>query len=180
MNLWPRSGAGFSGGSFSGALATLARWSPLLVLLVYLMILSGGLVAGTDAGYAYPTWPKMGPGFIPPGLYQDSPRWLAAFEDVTTIQFNHRMFAYVLLLVIGGFGLKLAMQREDQILRWLGIAVIAALLLQVTLGISTLLSRMAIPVAAGHQGGAILLLTVLLFTVHTLRRVSDNSQPDTR
>lgn len=172
MNLWPRTGAGFSGGSFSGAFSTLARWSPLLVLMVYLMILSGGLVAGTDAGYAYPTWPKMGSGFIPPGLYQDSPRWLAAFENVTTIQFNHRMFAYVLLLLVGGFGLKLALQREDRTLRWLGMAVIAALLLQVTLGISTLLSRMAIPVAAGHQGGAILLLTVLLFTVHALRRRS--------
>jgi cytochrome c oxidase assembly protein subunit 15 len=166
LNLWPRTGAGFSSGSFSG----LARWSPLLLVLVYLMILSGGLVAGTDAGYAYPTWPRMGPGFIPPGLYADSPRWLAAFEDVTTIQFNHRIFAYFLLLVVGGFGLKLALQRADGVLRLAGVAVIAALLLQVTLGISTLLSHMAIPVAAGHQGGAILLLTVLLVAVHTLRR----------
>jgi cytochrome c oxidase assembly protein subunit 15 len=166
LNLWPRTGAGFSSGSFSG----LARWSPLLIVLVYLMILSGGLVAGTDAGYAYPTWPRMGPGFIPPGLYADSPRWLAAFEDVTTIQFNHRIFAYFLLLVVGGFGLKLALQRADGVLRLAGVAVIAALLLQVTLGISTLLSHMAIPVAAGHQGGAILLLTVLLVAVHTLRR----------
>jgi cytochrome c oxidase assembly protein subunit 15 len=55
-------------------------------------------------------------------------------------------------------------------MRIAGAAVIAALLLQVTLGISTLLTRMAIPVAAGHQAGAILLLTVLVFTVHGLRR----------
>jgi cytochrome c oxidase assembly protein subunit 15 len=60
--------------------------------------------------------------------------------------------------------------RGDGLLRAAGVAVICALLLQVTLGISTLLTRMAIPVAAGHQGGAILLLTVMLITVHALRR----------
>ncbi|WP_439107991.1 COX15/CtaA family protein [Congregibacter sp.] len=168
LNLWPRAAAP-SGSPAPESLRGIARWSPLLVLLVYLMILSGGLVAGTDAGYAYPTWPNMGPGFIPPGLYADSPRWLAAFEDVTTIQFNHRMFAYLLVFVVGGFGLMLLLKGKDALIRVAGAAVIAALLLQVTLGISTLLTRMAIPVAAGHQAGAILLLTVLVFTVHTLR-----------
>lgn len=167
LSLWPRRAAVEAG---SGTLARTARWSPLLLVLVYLMILSGGLVAGTDAGYAYPTWPNMGPGLVPPGLYAGTPTWLAAFEDVTTIQFNHRMFAYVLVVVVGGFGLRLLMQSSDKVVRVAGGAVIAALLLQVTLGISTLLTRMAIPVAAGHQAGAILLLTVLLFTVHALRR----------
>lgn len=169
LNLWPKAnGASTRGAPLS--MQSVARWSPLLVVLVYLMILSGGLVAGTDAGYSYPTWPKMGPGFIPPGLYAETPRWLAAFEDVTTIQFNHRMFAYLLLFLVGGFGLRLVLQSADGFMRVAGLAVIAALLLQITLGISTLLTRMAIPVAAGHQAGAILLLTVLLFTVHALRR----------
>lgn len=169
LNLWPRASE-HSKQIASRSMAGLARWSPVLVGLVYLMILSGGLVAGTDAGYAYPTWPNMGPGLIPPGLYEGSPRWLAAFEDVTTIQFNHRMFAYLLVALVGGFALRLILQASDGFMRLTGVAVIAALLLQVTLGISTLLTRMAIPVAAGHQAGAILLLTVLLFTVHTLRR----------
>ncbi|EED31332.1 cytochrome oxidase assembly [gamma proteobacterium NOR5-3] len=169
LNLWPRATGPtkpVSGYTMTG----LAKWSPLLIGLVYLMILSGGLVAGTDAGYSYPTWPNMGPGFIPPGLYEGTPQWLAAFEDVTTIQFNHRMFAYLLVIVVGGFALRLLLQTSDGFLRLTGAAVMAALLLQVTLGISTLLTRMAIPVAAGHQAGAILLLTVLLFTVHALRR----------
>ncbi|MFT7286972.1 MAG: cytochrome c oxidase assembly protein subunit 15 [Halieaceae bacterium] len=166
LNLWPRARAEVASIGLQG----LARWSPLLIVLVYLMILSGGLVAGTDAGYSYPTWPKMGTGFIPPGLYAESLGWLAAFEDVTTIQFNHRIFAYMLLLLVGGFGLRLLLQGADRVLRYAGAAVLAALLLQVSLGIATLLSHMAVPVAAGHQGGAILLLTVLLFTVHTLRR----------
>lgn len=147
----------------------LARAGMVLLALVYLMILSGGLVAGTDAGFAYPTWPQMGPGLVPPGLYATSPAWLAAFEDVTTIQFNHRLFAYVLLVLVGGFGLRLWLGAGPRIVRLAGLALIAALLLQITLGISTLLSHVAVPVAAAHQGGAILLLTVLLFTLHNLR-----------
>uniref|UniRef100_UPI003F6CCEE4 COX15/CtaA family protein n=1 Tax=Congregibacter sp. TaxID=2744308 RepID=UPI003F6CCEE4 len=169
LNLWPKDDHG-SASLVSTSLNGVARWSPLLIVLVYLMILSGGLVAGTDAGYAYPTWPNMGPGLIPPGLYADSPPWLAAFEDVTTIQFNHRVFAYLLFFLVGGFGLFLALKASATAVRLAGVAVMAALLLQITLGISTLLTRMAIPVAAGHQAGAILLLTVLLFTVHLLRR----------
>ncbi|WOJ98119.1 COX15/CtaA family protein [Congregibacter brevis] len=176
LNLWPKANSASTRGALP-SMQSAARWSPLLVVLVYLMILSGGLVAGTDAGYSYPTWPNMGPGFVPPGLYAGTPAWLAAFEDVTTIQFNHRMFAYVLLLLVGGFGLRLVLQSADGFMRGAGVAVIAALLLQITLGVSTLLTRMAIPVAAGHQAGAIFLLTVLLFTVHALRRrtiVTDN------
>ncbi|MEM7259340.1 MAG: COX15/CtaA family protein, partial [Pseudomonadota bacterium] len=46
-----------------------ARFSQVLIVLVYFMILSGGLVAGTRAGYAYSTWPLMGDSFFPPGLY---------------------------------------------------------------------------------------------------------------
>ena len=56
-----------------------------LVALVYLMILSGALVAGTKAGFAYNTWPMMGTGFVPPGLYSGVPPWLDAFEDITTV-----------------------------------------------------------------------------------------------
>lgn len=157
----PRSGA--------PGLRSLARWSPVLLVLIYLMILSGGLVAGTDAGYSYPTWPKMGPGFIPPGLYATSPGWLAAFEDVTTIQFNHRLFAYLLLLAIGLFALRVAWMADSARLRAAGVGLLVVLLLQVTLGIGTLLSHVAVPVAAAHQGGAILLLTLMLVTTHALR-----------
>lgn len=167
LSLWPRGSAGGTAAStFTGA----ARWALPLTGLVYLMILSGGLVAGTDAGYSYPTWPRMGPGFVPPGLYDNSPAWLAAFEDVTTIQFNHRLFAYLLFFLIGAYGLSLALRGSDGRQRLIGGAVILVLLTQLTLGISTLLSGVAVPVAAAHQSGAILLLTVMLISAHTLRR----------
>ncbi|CAN0605240.1 unnamed protein product, partial [Ectocarpus sp. 12 AP-2014] len=167
LNLWPRDAV--STGS-SVSLSGLARWGLPLTVLVYLMILSGGLVAGTDAGFSYPTWPKMGPGYIPPGLYASSPAWIAAFEDVTTIQFNHRLFAYALFFMVGAYGLTLIRRGADAGLRLSGAAVVLVLLIQLTLGISTILSHVAVPVAAAHQGGAILLLTVMLFSADALRR----------
>ena len=153
-------------GSRPGGLV--ARCALPLTLLVYLMILSGALVAGTDAGFSYPTWPRMGPGFVPPGLYAGSPAWLAAFEDVTTIQFNHRLFAYLLFFLLGAFALAVAWRAGDRRLRATAWALAAALLLQLGLGIGTVLTHVAIPVAAAHQGGAIVLFTLMLITSHAL------------
>ena len=148
----------------------LAKWSLALVVLVYLMILSGGLVAGTRAGYAYPTWPLMGDTFIPPGLYQLTPAWLSAFEDITTIQFNHRMFAYVLCGLIGAMIFAVMRSGESVRARSAALFLGVALILQVTLGISTLLLHMPVPIATAHQGGAVLLLSAILFLSHTLVR----------
>ncbi len=135
-----------------------------LVALVYLMILSGGFVAGTDAGFSYPTWPLMGESFIPPALYAGG--WLSAFEQVTTIQFNHRMLAYVIVVIMAIVAVQNLSGSEDGRVRRAVWLMLAALAVQVALGISTLLSHVAIPVAAAHQGGAVLLLTSVLFFAH--------------
>ncbi|MDH3994076.1 MAG: COX15/CtaA family protein [Gammaproteobacteria bacterium] len=144
------------------------RWSLSMVALVYVMILSGGLVAGTRAGFAYPTWPMMGDTFIPMGLYATSPAWLAMFEDVTTIQFNHRMFAYLLFVLINVFAFLVYRRVHDGRVRLGVVLLVLALLLQVTLGISTLLLHVPIALAAAHQGGAVLLLSAALFSSHAL------------
>ena len=150
--------------------APYARWSLLMVALVYLMILSGGLVAGTRAGFAYPTWPMMGDSFIPIGLYATSPAWLAMFEDITTIQFNHRIFAYLLFVLINVFAVLVYRRVAHARVRLGVILLVLALLLQVTLGISTLLLHVPVAVAAAHQGGAVLLLSAALFSSHALAR----------
>ena len=145
-----------------------ARFSLILIALVFLMILSGGLVAGTRAGYAYNTWPLMGVTFIPEGLYAQNPAWMAAFEDITTIQFNHRMFAYLLFVVINVFAVLL--WRHVRRARLAAVLLVLALLVQVILGISTLLLNVPVAIAAAHQGGAVLLLSAVLFTSHVLVR----------
>lgn len=135
----------------------------ILSALVFIMILSGGFVAGTNAGFAYPTFPLMGDSFIPDGLYQTDPSWLAAFEDITTIQFNHRIFAYFLVLLIATFSYKVLMRQPSTKLR-IGIYyLLAALVIQICLGVTTLLTHVYVPIAASHQGGAILLFTASLF-----------------
>lgn len=140
----------------------------LLVGLIYLMILSGGFVAGTDAGYAFPTWPLMGDRFFPPALYADG--WISAFEQVTTIHFNHRMLAYMVVIVVLIASGRSLLQGADARVRLSAAALVLAVVLQASLGVSTVLTQVAIPVAAGHQAGAVLLLTVALFWAHAKSR----------
>lgn len=144
----------------------------VLTGLLFLMILSGGLVAGTRAGFAYPTFPLMGDSFIPPGLFNTTPAWLAMFEDITTIQFNHRIFAYLLFVLILSFSYKTLQKTNSAALR-IGIySLISLLFIQVTLGISTLLLHVPVPLAAAHQGGAIALFTASLFVSRHIKDIT--------
>jgi cytochrome c oxidase assembly protein subunit 15 len=146
------------------------RWALWLVGLIYLMILSGGLVAGTRAGFAYSTWPLMGPTFIPDALYAGTPAWLDMFEDITTIQFNHRMFAYVLFVLISCFTVLVFRDGSLGRARPAVTLMMLALLVQLALGISTLLLHVPVSLAAAHQGGAVLLLSTAVYACHVLRK----------
>jgi len=159
----------FPKGGAVGAVASLQRWGLGLVALVYLMMLSGGLVAGTNAGFAYNTWPLMGTSFIPPGLYSYDPVWLSAFEDITTIQFNHRMFAYLLVGLVGLYSFKLLRNAGAGRARLAALLLLAALVLQAVLGIATLLLHVPVSLGAAHQGGAVLLLSAAIFSAHSLK-----------
>lgn len=138
--------------------------------LLFLMILSGGLVAGTHAGLAYNNWPLMGQSFLPPGLYGTQPFWMAALEDIGTIQFNHRMLAYLLCCLILVFAWLALRAGVAGGLRNGVLLMVVVLVLQVSLGISTLLYLVPVPLAAAHQGGAILLFTTALFVSHRMAR----------
>jgi len=143
-----------------------------IIGLVYLMILSGGFVAGTNAGLSFPTWPLMGDSFIPPALYRDG--ITSAFEQVTTIHFNHRMLAYVTGVVLIFAALRGLIRSGDTRLRLASILMLTAVCLQILLGISTVLSHVDITIAAGHQSGAVVLLTTVLFWVHVFSTESAN------
>ena len=148
----------------------LGRFAYTLSGLIFLMILSGGLVAGTKAGFAYPTWPLMGDSFMPAGLYSLAPAWLSAFEDITTIQFNHRIFAYIIVALVLGFAAKAFRAGIQGPIRTAVFCLIGLLILQVSLGISTLIFYVPIPVAAAHQVGAVALLSASLFISHSLTK----------
>jgi len=154
----------------------LAKSACILSVLIFFMILSGGFVAGTKAGYAYPTWPLMGDSFIPNGLYDMSPAWLSAFEDITTIQFNHRIFAYVITLSMLGFAIRALKAKVTGKVRTGVYCMLCLLVIQICLGISTLVFYVPVAVAAAHQVGAVALLTATLFVSHSLiNRISSSS-----
>ena len=136
----------------------------LLLLGVYTLILSGGFMAGTDAGFAYPTWPLMGETFVPKGYYAEG--WLATFEGVATIHFNHRMLAYALSILVLVVSIRSLRHSDNPPVRRAAGCMLLALTFQVSLGIGTVLTQVAIPMAATHQVGAVLLLTAVLYWSH--------------
>ncbi len=145
----------------------LYRWSLIVTALIFVQILLGGFVAGLDAGLTYNTWPLMDGQFVPEGAYATSPVWLAPFEDVTTVQFNHRMMGYaVFASVIALFvaGMRQGLKSPT------GALLVAAVVVQVLLGIWTLIADMPLWLAALHQFGAVVLLTASLIHADALRR----------
>jgi cytochrome c oxidase assembly protein subunit 15 len=165
-----------AGNANSPGIATLRRYAVGVTALVILMILSGGFVAGTRAGFAFNTFPLMQGYFFPPGMFAMDPAYINLFENIATVQFNHRIFAYVLCIAIPlfwfasrRFTLNVRTQAGFHVL-------LIALVLQVILGISTLLLVVPVPLAAAHQGGALIVLTAALFINHELRRHSADSR----
>jgi heme a synthase len=147
----------------------LRTFAALLGVLVFITALSGGFVAGLDAGFAYNTFPLMDGRWIPEAMFMQSPAWRNFFENIATVQFDHRLLAT--LTFIGCVVFWLAARRQSLPASvHIGVhALLAAALLQVTLGISTLLLHVPTALAATHQAGALLLLTVILIVIHRLR-----------
>jgi cytochrome c oxidase assembly protein subunit 15 len=148
----------------------LARASLALVALVFVMILSGGLVAGIRAGYAYNTFPLMNGHFVPPEIFMIDPWHLNFFNNMATVQFDHRLIAWVLMLVVPLMWWAVRRSGASEAARRASLCLLAALALQVSLGIATLLLRVPIALGAAHQGGAVLVLAAALWLAHELRR----------
>ena len=133
----------------------------LLLVLLVIQIAAGGFVAGIDAGMGYNTWPLMEGKFIPDGLGAYEPGWRSMFEHGLTVQFNHRMLAYLIAAVTA---VLLILQARKAGLggvhRWL-VLISILVLAQISLGIATLLSMVQIDVAVSHQGLAFILATTV-------------------
>jgi heme a synthase len=142
----------------------------VLVALAFVQISLGGLVAGHDAGLTYNTWPLMDGRFIPKGLGMLQPLWLNVFDNVTAIQFNHRIGAYVLAAAI--FAYTVAVRRVHPAARSRAILLSALVLAQIVIGILTLVAVVPISLALMHQAMALILLLVLVWNAAALRRSS--------
>jgi cytochrome c oxidase assembly protein subunit 15 len=140
-----------------------------VLCLVSVTIVAGGFVAGLNAGLTYNTFPLMDGQFVPAGYAQLSPFIRNWFENVAAVQFDHRLLAETTVasvVVLWLMGRRAVLPRPARIAL---NALLAVALLQLSLGISTLLLVVPIPLAAAHQTGALLLLTAAIVFRHRLR-----------
>jgi cytochrome c oxidase assembly protein subunit 15 len=148
-------------GAGPARMPTIGIWA-LCALALQLMY--GAYVAGLDAGFAYNTWPKMGDEWFPGGTPMMHP-WLKNIVDnPIVVQFIHRWLAFAVAAMIALLAASAWRRGRSRY----AVALLVAVALQITLGISTLLSGVMIPLAAAHQGMAVLLLATLLATSHAL------------
>jgi len=152
-----------------GATAGFRRGADIVLGLVSLTIAAGGFVAGLNAGLTYNTFPLMDGSFVPAGYAQLQPFVRNWFENVAAVQFDHRILAMttvaaIIALWIAGWAAALPPPTRRVLHVLLAVAV-----LQLSLGISTLLLVVPIPLAAAHQAGAVLLLTAAIALRHRLR-----------
>jgi cytochrome c oxidase assembly protein subunit 15 len=146
------------------------RWSFAILALVFAMVLTGGFVAGIRAGFAYNTFPLMNGHWIPPELWMLEPAWRNLFWNMATVQFDHRVGAALLALLVPVLWWKL--RRAPQVpaaAEKAGHVLLAMLGVQIALGIATLLLVVPLPLAALHQAGAVAVFALAVRIAHALR-----------
>lgn len=131
----------------------------LVLFWVFVQIFLGALVAGNDGGLVYNSWPLMNGRVVPDDLFSHEPLWRNFFENPATVQFFHRLGAYVLFtLVIGQFVLIVVTARTATA-RVSAFALGFLVAFQIMVGISALLMQVPFSLALIHQAVAMLVLT---------------------
>lgn len=129
-----------------------------------LQLMFGAYVAGLDAGYAFNSWPKMGDEWFPAGTPMLQPFIVNLADNPIVVQFVHRWLAFV----VAGLAVALALKSWSRGRRAEGAALIAAVTIQILLGIATLLTGVELWIAVAHQAMAALLLATMVATAHSL------------
>jgi cytochrome c oxidase assembly protein subunit 15 len=139
-----------------------------LLALAFLTVVSGAFVAGLRAGRIYNEFPMMGAGLVPREYSELAPWWRNLFENPAAAQFNHRLFAVLTLIAVVFVWWRTRPTVGGTLRKRLDL-MLAAVAVQVSLGITVLL--LAVPVAVGvaHQAGALVVLTAVTLA---LRRAS--------
>jgi cytochrome c oxidase assembly protein subunit 15 len=157
--------------------ATSRLGAGLVLTLIALTISSGGFVAGLKAGHAYNTFPMMGGQWLPPAGWMLEPGWRNLFENIATVQFAHRVLATTTFVAILAFWSSLLRHTLPATTRTAAHLLMLMAVIQVGLGISTLLLLVPVPLAATHQAGALLLLTFALLVNYQLQKRPAKKSP---
>jgi cytochrome c oxidase assembly protein subunit 15 len=143
-------------------------WALALAVLIFVQIILGAFMAGLDAGLAFSTWPTYAGAWIPPGLFDLSPWWINHFENHALVHFQHRMVGYAVAGVVIWLYLALRRAGADRPLKIAGIHAVILTGVQIALGIFTVVSMVALPLAALHQICALALFGAALWWAHAL------------
>src|SRR5216684_2766756 len=154
----------------SAASSRLKITSVVLVVVTFVQLYLGALVAGLRAGRVYNTWPDIDGALIPSAarLFFEAPWWRNLFDNTLTVQFEHRMTAYVLLTVAVLHAFDAIRSRAGAAAVNGALWLVAAITLQAALGILTLLNQVPIDLALTHQAVAIAVLTLAVFQAERL------------
>jgi cytochrome c oxidase assembly protein subunit 15 len=141
-----------------------------LLALTFVQIYFGALVAGLRAGRVYNTWPEIDGAFIPSAgrLWFEEPWWRNLFDNTLTVQFEHRMTAYALLILAALHAVDAMRSRTGTAIIGGAWSLVAAIILQAALGIFTLLHQVPIDLALAHQAVAIVVLTLAVLQTERL------------
>ena len=150
------------------------RLARVMVGMVGLTAVAGAFVAGLDAGRLYNTFPLMGGRVIPQGYGAMSPWFRNIFDNLIAVQFNHRLLGILVTLL--GLTLWWQTRQDDSAVGTWGRAVGYMSLLQIGLGIVTLLLLVPISLASMHQAGAVVLLCFSLLLLHASRRNPETTE----
>ena len=131
-------------------------WTTFFISLIFIQIFIGGFVSGLDAGLIYPTWPLMGESIVPLDYWKNDLKLLNLFENRSNIQFNHRLFGYLIFL-FSIFNLFLFRNIAD--LFKLSLIIFILVFLQISLGILSILLYMPWQIALSHQFFALILFS---------------------
>ncbi|HLS87094.1 MAG TPA: COX15/CtaA family protein [Burkholderiales bacterium] len=134
----------------------------VLPFIIFAMALTGGMVAGLRAGYAYNTFPLMNGHWVPPEVLMLEPWWKNFLYNMATVQLVHRSFFWFLAVLIPVTWWR---YRTFPSANFLLLAFVA----QASLGISTLLLHVPVGLGAAHQGGAVVLLAAAIWFAHSAR-----------
>jgi cytochrome c oxidase assembly protein subunit 15 len=159
--------------------ARLRFTSVLLLVVTLVQIYFGALVAGLRAGRAYNTWPQIDGAFIPSAerLWFETPWWRNMFDNVLTVQFEHRMTAYALFVLALLHAIDAVRSRAGAAAGG-ALWLLAAVSVQAVLGILTLLNQVPIDLALSHQAVAIAVLALAVMQVERLAwRQQSHAQP---
>jgi cytochrome c oxidase assembly protein subunit 15 len=145
------------------------RGALALVVLVLAQIYLGALVAGLHAGLIYNTWPMIDGALVPEmgRLFFETPRWRNLFENTLTVQFNHRMVAYAIVVLAVLHLVDVARTTRPGGALASALATVTLIVLQVALGIVTLLYQATLPLALAHQ--AMAMVTLVAAVLHAER-----------